>query len=67
MANISNNEKIMTGLAVEEEGEKEDVNIEVISAEMEREPVKIVEETIKESNQLLQVICQNCRTNEPMN
>ena len=49
MANISNNEKIMTGLAVEEEGEKEDVNIEVISAEMEREPVKIVEETMKEN------------------
>ena len=51
MANILNNEKIMIGHTVEkEEGEKEDVNIEAnIPAETKGEPIKIVEETMKEN------------------
>ena len=54
MANISNDEKIMIGLPAEDDdekedkGEKEEINIEGnIPMETEREPVKIVEETMK--------------------
>ena len=56
MANISNAEKIMIGLPAEDEdeeeeveGEKEEINIKANSpVETEREPVKIVDDTMKE-------------------
>ena len=56
MANISNDEKNMIGLPIEDEeeekedeGEQEDINIEAnIPAETEPEPIDIVEESARE-------------------